>query len=123
MKARANLTSKLWRDERGALLSIEMILVASVVALGTIVGLATFRDALVQELGDVAAGLAMLNHGYQFVAVSKTDTLDNIAIDLFVAGSTYSDLANFGEPVDPDPVGSPPMCITFTDQDLDESGT
>ena len=42
----------LWNDEAGFIVSSELILISALVVLGLLVGLATIRDQVVQELGD-----------------------------------------------------------------------
>ncbi len=102
------------RDENGGLLSMELILVSSIALLGTIVGLSAFRDSITQELGDVAAGLTSVDHGYRYAETSTSGTVDNLRFDSFVSGSGYSDQTNFCEPEFLDPVGQSPMCIEIT---------
>ena len=101
-------------DERGTILSIEMILTATLVVLGCIVGLTAFRDAMVQELGDVSAGMSGLNHSYTLTDVSLTTAIDNVRTTMNVSGSGYIDNLNDGEPAVSDPVALPPMCIDIT---------
>lgn len=77
----------LWRDERGAVHAAMYLLLLTLVALGALVGLATYRDQVVQELGDLATAL---NHLDQSVGTFQdTD-----------AGSLQ------------DPAGQPSACIT-----------
>lgn len=55
---------KIWNDERGFVNSTELILVATLAVIGMIVGLATFRDAVTQELADTGAAVGQLNQSY-----------------------------------------------------------
>jgi len=59
-----NLLKQLWNDDRGIVISSELIMVVVLVVIGTIVGLATFRDSLVQELGDTGAAVGQVNQSY-----------------------------------------------------------
>lgn len=68
------LLQKLWNDEHGAINSIELILIGSVVLLGLIVGLAAYRDSLVNELADTARGIEALNQSYSYSADLDPDT-------------------------------------------------
>ena len=106
---------RLWQDERGVVWTIELILTATIVAIGTIVGLVTFRDALVQELGDLAAASSQLDQSFEFSDASASGSIGSVSFDYTIAGSSYSDAANFCEPSDPDPANAAPMCIAFTD--------
>ncbi len=55
---------RLWRDQRGETSAMAMLLLTTIVALGAIVGLATLRDQIVQELGDLAAAIENLDQSY-----------------------------------------------------------
>ena len=108
-----NLLRQLWRDESGVVWTIELVLTATIVTLGTIVGLVTFRDALVQELGDLAAASSQLDQSYEYSAAVDSGTIGSVTFDYAIAGSGYTDNSNFCEPGDPDPAGDAPMCIVF----------
>ena len=110
------MLKKLWRNDDGAFASMELILIATIAVIGIIVGLTTYRNTLVQELGDSAAAMARLNQGYQINRI-------NIARNFPIAGggvvrvrstiraSNYRDRRNFGQPANVDPNGQGPMCI------------
>jgi hypothetical protein len=51
----------LWNDERGFIVSCELILIATVVCLGMLVGLTEVRFAIASELVDVANSYSQLN--------------------------------------------------------------
>ena len=59
-----HLTS-LWRDQRGFTSALSTIMLATVVAIGAIVGLTTLRDHLIQEFGDVATALENLDQSFE----------------------------------------------------------
>ncbi len=101
-------------DDRGITLSVEHILVATIVMLGSIVGLSSFRDTIVQEFGDVSAAASGLNHTYRLNGISFRDTIEHVETTFEVMGSAYTDELNFCEPSDPDPAGGSPMCIEIT---------
>ena len=63
------LLRALWKDQRGAVISAEMILVATIVVIGLIVGLTSYRDALVQELGDSGSSVGALDQSYSFTTI------------------------------------------------------
>lgn len=75
-------------SEDGFLLSSEALLIGTIAVLGLLVGLVSVRDAVVQELGDFAQAIGLLNQSYSYTgvqdAISGTtqggvlvDTLDN----------------------------------------------
>jgi Flp pilus assembly pilin Flp len=57
------LLACLWADDRGALLSIEFLLVSTILVLGLVVGLAALRNALATELTALANAILTLNSG------------------------------------------------------------
>jgi len=54
----------LWRDERGAIISAEIMLVATLLVIGVIVGLKSVRDSVVSELADVAQAVSSASQGF-----------------------------------------------------------
>jgi len=69
-KARTMLT-QLWNDETGAVLTVELLLICSIVGLGVITGLSTVRDALITELADVAAAVANIDQGFSVAGIES----------------------------------------------------
>jgi Flp pilus assembly pilin Flp len=63
---------KLWKDEAGFIVSAELVLVATMLVIGMIVGLTVVRNQVVQELGDLGAALGMISQGFEYTGVSKT---------------------------------------------------
>ena len=59
----------LWSDEAGAIVSAEIVLVATILVIGMIVGLKTLRDAVVTELADVGQAISQMDQGYTYSAV------------------------------------------------------
>ncbi|MBA2117889.1 Flp family type IVb pilin [Bremerella alba] len=122
---------KLWNDERGFVNSMELILIATLAVLGLIVGLATFRDAVTQELGDSAAAVGQLNQSYSvFVGdnnaggmnpgpqinenngvVTVTTNLQFVNTQATFNNFSYEDLPDEGDV--PDVAGDAPAEITF----------
>jgi len=98
-----SLFAQLLRDDRGFVVSAELILVATVVVLGLIAGLATLRNQLVQELGDSAMATSQLNQGYSYSTDingegnSTTLTYGDVVIEISIGDSTYTDLADVGD--------------------------
>jgi Flp pilus assembly pilin Flp len=58
------LILSLWRDDRGALIATEYLFVATILVIGTIVGLSNVRDAVNTELSELANALLALSQGY-----------------------------------------------------------
>ena len=107
------------RDERAAMASMEMILIGTIVIIGMIVGLSTWRDAVVQELGDSAAAVSELSQGYNYIGNTidrtfRTDDGGFVRVFAQVEGSEYVDRRDFCQAVNTDPTNQPAMCITIT---------
>jgi Flp pilus assembly pilin Flp len=79
----------LWNDESGAVLSTELVLLITILGIGMIVGLTNVRNAVVQELSDVAAAVGNLNQSYSYSAVTGHASL--------TAGGAWADVADFCE--------------------------
>jgi Flp pilus assembly pilin Flp len=57
---------RLWREQQGAIVSAEIMLVASILVIGVIVGLKSVRDSVVTELADVAQAIGNVDQSYWF---------------------------------------------------------
>ena len=60
-------------DEAGFVISAELILIATITVLGMVVGLAEVRQAVSEELEDVAAAVGSLNQGYCLTGLHSTN--------------------------------------------------
>lgn len=52
-----------WRNEEGFVITIELILIATIVGIGSIVGLTTLRNAINSELADVSDAIQAMEWG------------------------------------------------------------
>ena len=125
------LWTRLWRDERGFTASIELVLISTIAVLGMIVGLATYRDQITQELGDAATAVGAINQSYvlDYNPADPGSLNGTIAIDFdgggddftaTVFGSTYTDQPDFCETADA--AGAAPACITIDGGPEQENG-
>ena len=73
--------------DSGFIVSSESLLLGTIGVLGSIVGLAEVRNAVVQELGDFSGAVAELSQDYAYTSVSS----DNVGSDIETAGSIYED--------------------------------
>ena len=95
------LLFKLWQDQDGFVVSTELILVATILVIGMIVGLATVRNAVVQELGDVALAVGSINQSYMYTGVAgRPETEGDEDYSSFTAGSMFEDMTDFCDGVD-----------------------
>ncbi len=81
------MLKKLWSDEAGAIISAEIVLVATILVIGMIVGLKSVRDSVVTELADVAMAIAQLDQSYSFTGVQGHGAA--------TAGAFFMDTADF----------------------------
>ncbi len=104
----------LFHDEQGAAATIELVLLATITIVGLITGLAAYRDAVAQELGDAAAGVASLQQTYSLDGVGLHGAFGSVPYDAANKGSSFSDQHDFCEQDPIDPSGSAPMCMEIT---------
>ena len=96
---------KFWSDEAGFIVSAELVLIATILVLGMIVGLVSVRDQVVQELGDIALAIGFINQSYSFSGITGHTSS--------TAGSFLDDNADVCDgPADP--AGSGAVCISVT---------
>lgn len=79
----------LWKDDVGAVISVELILVITIVGIGLIVGLTTLRNSVVQELADTAAAAGSVNQSFTFSGTSGHGSS--------TGGSSFTDQADAGD--------------------------
>jgi len=105
-------------DERGFVVSSELIMIATIAVLGLLVGLSAARDAVVSELSDVVGSLQDINQSYSIDGVvyhnSNTagfDYLDDLD-ECDSADQSDNDVVG---------MGMADNCITFeSGQDIEE---
>lgn len=78
-RRRLHVIRELARDESGWIGTIEFILMTTLLALGLIVGLASYRNALVQEYGDLSAALLHLDQSFSINGEGFTDSIPGYA--------------------------------------------
>jgi hypothetical protein len=92
------MLKRLWNDEAGSILSIEIILVGTVLGIGVITGLTSLRDAIITELADVGAAIGNLDQSYTVrgSTAHSSATADNTFIDAadFCDGNTPGEAGN-----------------------------
>jgi Flp pilus assembly pilin Flp len=74
----------LWRDDSGALLSFEWILLATILVLAMVVGLKSVQQAVLNEFEDLAAAIGEINQTYNYGGASGCCAL--------VGGSAFTDV-------------------------------
>jgi hypothetical protein len=97
--------TQLWQDDLGFVVSSELVLVGTILVIGMIVGLATVRDQVVQELGDVGLAIGQINQSYSWSGITGHTSS--------VAGSAFVDTLDFCDEIGIP--GDPPACIAIVD--------
>jgi Flp pilus assembly pilin Flp len=101
----------LWNDQQGFIVSIELVLISTILVVGLITGMTALRDAVVSELSDVAGAVQDLNQSYEYNGVAGHSARTQ--------GSNYIDARDHCD--DPeDPFGAADNCISFDIVPLDE---
>ena len=62
--------ARFWNEEVGAVVSAEIMLAATILVLGAIVGLTSVRDSIPTELADVGQAFANINQSYCYSGTS-----------------------------------------------------
>lgn len=77
----------LWRDEAGFIVSAELVLIATLLVIGLVVGLSEVQHAVVSELNDVGDAIGSLNQGYKFSGLSTRKG----SCSSYISGSCFED--------------------------------
>ena len=80
------LLTRIWIEEDGVL-SFEWTLLLTLLTLGIVSGLSAARDAIIDELGDVAQAAGAMDQSYSYPALSFTFGGGTFT----TAGSTFTD--------------------------------
>ncbi len=81
------LLSQLMADEAGFIVSAELVLVATILVLGMIVGLSEVANGINQELEDVGSAFGRVNQSYYFAGFEGHKG--------WIDGSQFSDSVDF----------------------------
>ena len=83
------MLTKLFNDETGFIVSAELVLIATILVIGLVVGLSEVQHAVVSELNDVADAIGELNQSYSFSGFHKRDF--GCVIHAVTFGSDFED--------------------------------
>ncbi len=78
---------KLWNDEAGAVLSAELVMVATILVIGMTVGLTAVRNSVVTELADLGQAISEIDQSYSYSGVEGHHSKS--------AGSKFRDAQDF----------------------------
>lgn len=79
---------RFWNDETGFVVSAELVLIATILVIGLIVGLVVLRNQVVQELVDVGQALGSMSQSFCFSGTHKPTVA-------WTDGTCYIDLIDF----------------------------
>lgn len=92
------LLHRLWQDERGVIATSDLVLLATIVVLGLIVGLVEYRNQVVQEFADLGQAVGHLNQSYTYEGTSFTFTFTTgFSRTYSSVGSSFVDQTDFGD--------------------------
>ena len=80
---------RFWKNESGAVLSTELVLVSTIVALGMITGLKSLADNVNAELSDLGSAIHSVSQGYTFNGLSANGTSGS-AVIAKTSGSSFT---------------------------------
>ena len=97
-----HLINRIWDEDEGVL-TFEWVLLVTLLTIGVVSGLAAARDAVIDELGDVAQAMMALDQSYTIdfpLAVTVHTTSASGATDSsFIDATDFVDCARNGLPV------------------------
>ena len=73
------------KSQKGFIVTIELLLLATILVIGLIVGMVSLRDSVLAELSDVSEAIGALNQSYNILGVN------NAADTAATAGSSWQD--------------------------------
>ena len=82
---------KLWSEDAGFIVSAELVIVATIVVIGMIVGLTSLRNQVVQELVDVGQSVGALSQSFAYTGTSDSNT------QAWTDGGFYTDKTDLGQ--------------------------
>ena len=98
--------AKLMKDESGFVVSSELVLLATMLVLGLIVGLSAVRQAISQELADLATAIGRISQDYSYSGITGHSAS--------VAGSIFTDANDFCENTDDAAANATNACMVVT---------
>ncbi|MCA9056086.1 MAG: hypothetical protein KDA75_19775 [Planctomycetaceae bacterium] len=82
------MLTRLFQDDRGFIVSAELVLIATLLVIGLVVGLSEIQHAVVAELNDVGDAIGNLNQSFKFHGFSKAKGNGSAA---YSRGSRFAD--------------------------------
>ena len=89
---KSNLFVRLWRDDCGALLALEWVVLATIMVIGIMTGLTAVRQGVIAELHDVANAFLGLDQSYGFTGQETGCGAGALAANDPINGTTKADV-------------------------------
>jgi Flp pilus assembly pilin Flp len=86
------LLQKMWREDDGGL-SFEWVLLVTLLTIGIVSGLAGARDAIIDELGDVAEAAQGIDQSYTLSGITLNMPINGIPFTATSASSSFLETA------------------------------
>ncbi len=86
------MLKSLWNDECGVILSAELVLIATILVLGMVVGLVELQCSIVAELSDLSSAFGNLDQSYHVSGFASNKA--NGATKARTNGASYRDVAD-----------------------------
>src|SRR5262245_14227236 len=86
------LVSHIWHEDDGVL-SFEWTLLLTLLVIGVVGGLVASRDAIIDELGDLAQAAQGIDQSYSLSALTLNLTINGIPFSSTAAGSSFTETA------------------------------
>jgi len=80
-----------WIDEHGVIISAELVMVATLLVIGLVVGLSELQHAVVHELNDVGEAIGSLNQSYFYDGFEARKTNPAGGVKSRSEGSEFED--------------------------------
>ena len=97
-----NVLSRVWKEEDGVL-SFEWVLLVTLLTIGIVGGLAAARDAIIDELGDVAQAMMAVDQSYTIafplLVVVHDPAVSSASDSAFTDALFYSDCGRSTTPI------------------------
>jgi hypothetical protein len=87
----ADMLTQLLHDEAGFIVSAELVLIATTLVLGMMVGLSEIQHSVVGELNDVSDAIGSLNQSYCYSGFSKWVGLGRGGVKAYTRGAVFRD--------------------------------
>ena len=79
----------LWNDDAGVILSMELVLIGTILVLGVIIGLVELQASVIGELNDLSSAFGNLSQSYQVAGISSSFAPGQIKAR--TSGSAFND--------------------------------